>query len=70
MISTPLTRLLGVRCPVVCSPMAGAAGGLLAARVHRGGGFGFIAGGHQPGTTNSLAAQCRTNVLTLADGTS
>jgi NAD(P)H-dependent flavin oxidoreductase YrpB (nitropropane dioxygenase family) len=28
--------------------MAGAAGGLLAARVHRGGGFGFIAGGHQP----------------------
>lgn len=28
--------------------MAGAAGGLLASRVHQGGGFGFIAGGHQP----------------------
>lgn len=42
-IQTALTRLLGIRVPVVCAPMAGAAGGLLAAGVTRGGGFGFVA---------------------------
>lgn len=42
-IQTALTRLLNIRVPVVCAPMAGAAGGLLAAGVARGGGFGFVA---------------------------
>lgn len=47
-ISTNLTSLLQCRVPIVCAPMAGAAGGLLASAVHQGGGFGFIAGGHRP----------------------
>lgn len=47
-ITTRLSQLLKVRVPVVCAPMAGAAGGALAASVTRGGGFGFIAGGHPP----------------------
>lgn len=41
-MQTGLTRLLSVRVPVICSPMAGAAGGALAAAVSLGGGFGFI----------------------------
>ncbi|AHY45685.1 Dioxygenases related to 2-nitropropane dioxygenase [Rubrobacter radiotolerans] len=42
MIRTELTRLLGVRHPVVCAPMAGWSGGLLAGEVSRAGGFGMI----------------------------
>lgn len=34
--------------PIVLAPMAGASGGALAAAVHQGGGFGFIAAGHTP----------------------
>lgn len=41
-LATPLTQLLGCRVPVVCAPMAGATGGLLAAAVHKGGGFGIL----------------------------
>lgn len=46
-ISTKLTRLLGIRTPLVSGPMAGASGGALAVRVSQGGGFGFIAYGYQ-----------------------
>lgn len=42
-MQTALTRLLAVRIPVVSAPMAGAAGGALAAAVTRGGGFAFVA---------------------------
>lgn len=43
-MNTALTRLLGIRVPLICSPMAGAAGGALAAAVAQGGAMGFIAG--------------------------
>ncbi|KAI0060925.1 inosine monophosphate dehydrogenase [Artomyces pyxidatus] len=42
-LDTPLTRLLGIRTPLVLAPMAGASGGQLAAAVHLAGGFGFTA---------------------------
>lgn len=42
-MQTALTRLLNVRLPIVSAPMAGAAGGALAAAVTRGGGFAFVA---------------------------
>lgn len=45
MISTDFTRLLGVRHPVVCAPMAGWSGGELAGAVSRAGGFGMIGAG-------------------------
>ncbi|MGI8649553.1 MAG: nitronate monooxygenase, partial [Rubrobacter sp.] len=49
MIQTELTRLLGVRHPIVCAPMAGWSGGGLAGAVSRGGGFGMIGvGGSSP----------------------
>ncbi|KAH8832574.1 2-nitropropane dioxygenase [Flagelloscypha sp. PMI_526] len=45
-IKTPLTRLLGTSIPIVCPPMAGGSGGLLASRVSLAGGFGFMAAGY------------------------
>jgi nitronate monooxygenase len=41
-ISTDLTRLLGVRHPIVCAPMAGWSGGELAGAVTAAGAFGMI----------------------------
>ncbi|KIJ62004.1 hypothetical protein HYDPIDRAFT_176760 [Hydnomerulius pinastri MD-312] len=45
-INTSLTRLLGVKTPVVAAPMAGASGGALAAQVTAAGAFGFMATGY------------------------
>lgn len=42
---TPFTELLSVEHPIVSAPMAGAAGGALAAAVSNGGGLGLIGGG-------------------------
>ncbi|KAF8316762.1 inosine monophosphate dehydrogenase [Clavulina sp. PMI_390] len=42
---TPLTRLLGIRTPVVSAAMTGPSGGALAAAVTNAGGFGFMATG-------------------------
>lgn len=36
---------LGVKVPIIAAPMAGASGGLLAAQVTAGGGFGFLTAG-------------------------
>ncbi|EGN92204.1 hypothetical protein SERLA73DRAFT_191459 [Serpula lacrymans var. lacrymans S7.3] len=45
-IDTALTRLLDIKTPVVCAPMAGASGGALAAQVTDGGAFGFLGAGY------------------------
>jgi nitronate monooxygenase len=45
-ISTRLTALLGITHPVICAPMALAAGGKLAAAVSHAGGLGLIGGGY------------------------
>ncbi|MEQ9058901.1 MAG: nitronate monooxygenase [Gammaproteobacteria bacterium] len=45
-LSTPLCTLLGIRYPVLSAPMAGVAGGALAAAVSRAGGLGLIGGGY------------------------
>ena len=50
-----LRTLLGIRHPVLGAPMAGVAGGRLAAAVSRAGGLGFIGGGY--GDRDWLAAQ-------------
>jgi len=49
MINTRLTEQFGLRHPVVCAPMAAAAGGGLAAAVTRAGGLGLIGGGYCDG---------------------
>lgn len=46
MITTPLTRLLGIRHPLLLAPMAVVAGGHLAAAVSNAGGFGLVGGGY------------------------
>lgn len=46
MIETRLTERLGLRHPVISAPMAGVAGGALAAAVGRAGGLGLIGGGY------------------------
>jgi nitronate monooxygenase len=46
LLHTPLTRLLGIRHPIVLAPMGGVAGGRLAAAVTEAGGFGFIGAGY------------------------
>ena len=46
MIETRLTERLRLRHPVISAPMAGAAGGALAAAVGRAGGLGLIGGGY------------------------
>jgi nitronate monooxygenase len=43
-LSTRLTRRLGIRHPVLLAPMGGAAGGRLAAAVTAAGGLGLIGG--------------------------
>jgi nitronate monooxygenase len=45
-ISTPLTALLKIEHPVLLAPMAGAAGGRLAAAVSHAGGLGIVGGGY------------------------
>ncbi|ETW78949.1 hypothetical protein HETIRDRAFT_420140 [Heterobasidion irregulare TC 32-1] len=45
-VNTPITRLLGIRTPVVLAPMAFASGGALASEVALAGGFGFIGSGY------------------------
>jgi nitronate monooxygenase len=44
-LRTAFTELFGVRHPVVLAPMAGSAGGALAAAVSNGGGLGLVGGG-------------------------
>lgn len=46
MIGNPLTRLLGVKHPILLAPMAGVAGGDLASAVSQSGGFGIVGGGY------------------------
>ncbi|MBS9532285.1 nitronate monooxygenase [Mycobacterium sp. M1] len=45
-ITTGFTALLGITHPIVSAPMAGVAGGALAAAVSRAGGLGLIGGGY------------------------
>jgi nitronate monooxygenase len=45
-ISTPLTALLQIEHPILLAPMAGAAGGRLAAAVSHAGGLGIVGGGY------------------------
>ncbi|MEX2480259.1 MAG: nitronate monooxygenase [Gammaproteobacteria bacterium] len=45
-LETPLNALLGLRHPVLLAPMAGVAGGALAAAVSRAGALGLIGGGY------------------------
>jgi nitronate monooxygenase len=58
MINTALTELLGIEHPLLAAPMAGVAGGALAAAVSGAGGFGLIGGGY--GDRNWLAEQTAT----------
>ena len=44
-IHTPLTKLLGVKVPILLAPMSTGAGGALAAQVAKYGGFAFIPAG-------------------------
>ncbi len=46
MITTPFTTLAGIRHPLVLAPMAGVAGGRLAAAMTAAGGLGLIGGGY------------------------
>ncbi|KAF5367181.1 hypothetical protein D9758_004020 [Tetrapyrgos nigripes] len=54
-ITTKLTRLLGIRTPLVVPPMAGVSGGALAAQVSSVGAFGFVAAGYD--TVETLKSQ-------------
>ena len=45
-LCTPLTAYLGLTVPIISAPMAGIAGGALAAAVSRAGGLGLIGGGY------------------------
>lgn len=45
-LETPLTRLLGIRHPILSAPMAWVAGGHLASAVSQAGGLGLIGGGY------------------------
>ncbi|WP_428928594.1 NAD(P)H-dependent flavin oxidoreductase [Marinibacterium sp. SX1] len=55
MIETRLTRAFGLEHPVILAPMAGVAGGALAAAVSRAGGLGLIGGGY--GDADWIAGQ-------------
>jgi len=46
MITTALTRLFGIRHPLVLGPMGGVSGGALAAAVSNAGGLGLVGGGY------------------------
>ncbi|POY72233.1 hypothetical protein BMF94_4739 [Rhodotorula taiwanensis] len=48
MTSKAFQSRFGSKLPIVCPPMAGVAGGRLAAAVHKAGGFGYIGAGHKP----------------------
>ncbi len=58
MLTTPLTRLLGIEHPVINASMAGTATGRLAAAVSNAGGFGMIGG-----TSGEGAAWLREQIL-------
>lgn len=45
-LTTPLTRLLGIRHPILLAPMGASAGGKLAAAVTGAGGLGLLGGGY------------------------
>lgn len=45
-LTTKLTQMLGMAWPVISAPMAGVAGGVLAAAVSQAGGLGLIGGGY------------------------
>lgn len=56
--STTLTRMFGIEHPILLAPMAGVAGGRLAAAVSRAGGLGLIAAGY--GGADGLERELRT----------
>lgn len=56
-LRTPLCERLGITHPVLLAPMAGVAGGALAAAVTKAGGLGFIGGGY--GDADWLAQELR-----------
>ncbi|MGA8128302.1 MAG: nitronate monooxygenase [Mycobacterium sp.] len=56
MLSTPWSRAMGLRVPVVNAPMGGVAGGRLAAAVTAAGGLGMVGMG-TAGSTSSLLAE-------------
>jgi nitronate monooxygenase len=58
MMRTWLSERFGLDVPVVCAPMAGAAGGELAAAVCRGGGLGMVGAGGTA-TPEWIAGQCQ-----------
>ena len=60
-ISTRLTRRLGIRHPIVCAPMAFITGGALAAAVSNAGGIGIVGGGFA-GTLSSLEPDLETEI--------
>jgi nitronate monooxygenase len=64
MISTALTDLFDLRVPILSAPMAGIAGGALAAAVTRAGGLGVVGGGYgdRDWLTAQLAAAGNTQV--------
>lgn len=45
-LHTPLTRLLGIRVPILLAPMGSVSGGNLVAAVSRAGGLGLVGGGY------------------------
>ena len=55
-LSTPWSRAMGLRAPIVNAPMGGVAGGLLAAAVTAAGGLGMVGMG-TAGSTSSLHAE-------------
>ncbi|KAF9221412.1 2-nitropropane dioxygenase [Gyrodon lividus] len=65
-IDTPLTRLLGVKTPVVAAPMAGASGGALAAHVTAAGAFGFLSAGYKSAESLSDELSLAREILQLA----
>jgi nitronate monooxygenase len=56
MLSTPWSRRMGLRAPVINAPMGGVAGGRLAAAVSAAGGLGMVGMG-SAGSTSSLQAE-------------
>ena len=56
MLSTPWSRAMGLRVPIVNAPMGGVAGGQLAAGVSAAGGLGMVGMG-TAGSTSSLHAE-------------
>lgn len=75
-MKTRLTQRFGLEWPIVSAPMAGAAGGALAAAVTRAGGLGFIGGGYSDpdwiaaeyGAAGNAAVGCGFITWKLAEG--